>query len=199
MLEWSGVWDAHHSFASGRPKETVCGIHTASFGFGRSSEMVCGMHTTLLVSGRSNKTVCGMHTASFMSGMPNEPVCGVHTVSLASETMLQEGGGTNALPPTHSFHFCLPPPPPSPLPSSSYSRFCPPCSLGLCDVAFDGGRFCRMTWHRWLLFAVGDVAFDGGMERLSLVVGDVLDVICPHPSMRGGSSSVVDTGTVESG
>ena len=34
---------------------------------------------------------------------------------------------------------------------------------------------------------VGDVAFDSGVERRSLAVGDVPDVICPHPSMRGGA------------
>ena len=35
--------------------------------------------------------------------------------------------------------------------------------------------------------AVRDVAFDGGMERLSLAVGDVPDVVRPHPSTRGGA------------
>jgi hypothetical protein len=38
---------------------------------------------------------------------------------------------------------------------------------------------------------VGDVAFDGGTERLSLAVDNVLDVTCPHPSMRGGAVVVV--------
>ena len=38
---------------------------------------------------------------------------------------------------------------------------------------------------------MGDVAFDGGVERRSLVVGDVPDVIRPHPSMRGGAVVVV--------
>jgi len=33
---------------------------------------------------------------------------------------------------------------------------------------------------------VGGVAFDGGRERLS-GMGDVADVIRPHPSMRGGA------------
>jgi hypothetical protein len=108
------VWDVHRSFASGRPNETVCGMHTASFVSGRSCETVCGMHTASLVSGRSNEPVCRMHTASFASGRPNEPVCGVHTVSLASDTTLQEGGGTNALLPTRGFRFRLLPPPPSP-------------------------------------------------------------------------------------
>ena len=32
---------------------------------------------------------------------------------------------------------------------------------------------------------VGGVAFDSGRERLS-GMGDVADVVCPHPSMRGG-------------
>ena len=44
-----------------------------------------------------------------------------------------------------------------------------------------------MTWHRWLSLAVGDMAFDSGTERLLLAVGDVLDVVRPHPSMRGGA------------
>ena len=35
--------------------------------------------------------------------------------------------------------------------------------------------------------AVRDVAFDGGTERLSLAVGDVPDVVRPHPSTRGGA------------
>jgi hypothetical protein len=129
-LERSGVWVAHRSFASGRPNETVCGMHTAS-----------------RVSGRSNEMVCGMHTASFASGRLNELVCGVHTVSLASEMTLQEGGGTNALLPTRSCPFRILPPPPSP------SHFCPPCSLSLRDVAFDGVRFCWVTWHGRLSFA----------------------------------------------
>ena len=34
--------------------------------------------------------------------------------------------------------------------------------------------------------AVGDVAFDGGPERC--VGGDVVDVVRPHPSMRGGAA-----------
>ena len=50
-LERSGVWDAHRSFASGRPNEAVCGMHTASFASGRSNEMVCGLHTASLASG----------------------------------------------------------------------------------------------------------------------------------------------------
>jgi len=33
---------------------------------------------------------------------------------------------------------------------------------------------------------VGDVAFDSGPERLS-GVGDVADVVRPHPLMRGGA------------
>ena len=56
---------------------------------------------------------------------------------------LQEGGGTNALLPTRGFPFLLLTPPPS----SSYSHFYPPRSLSPRDVAFDGGRFCRVTWH----------------------------------------------------
>jgi hypothetical protein len=101
-VERSGVWVAHRSFASGRPNETVCGLHTAS-----------------LASGGLNETVCGLHTASFASGRPNEVVCGVHTASLASETLLQEGGGTNALLPTRGFPFLLLPlllPLPTPIP-----------------------------------------------------------------------------------
>ena len=31
------------------------------------------------------------------------------------------------------------------------------------------------------------MAFDGGTERRSLAVGDMPDVIRPHPSMRGGA------------
>jgi hypothetical protein len=140
--------------------------------------------TASLVSGRSNETVCGMHTASIASGRPNEPVCGVHTVSLASETTLQEGGGTNALL-TRGFPFRLLPP------SPSYSRFCLPRSLGLHDVAFAGGRFCRVMWHGRLSLAVGDVAFDGGPERWLLEMGDVADVVRPHPSTRGGAVLVM--------
>ena len=44
-----------------------------------------------------------------------------------------------------------------------------------------------MTWHERLSLAVGDVAFDGGTERRSLAVGDVPDVVRPHPLMRGGA------------
>ena len=85
-------------------------------------------------------------------------------------------------PPTVSPFSLLPP-----LPSPSYSFFCPPRSLSLRDVAFDSGRFCRVTWHGQLLLAVGDMAFDGGAERRSLAVGDVPDDVRPHPSMRGGA------------
>jgi hypothetical protein len=49
------------------------------------------------------------------------------------------------------------------------------------------GAFCRVTRHGQLLLAVDDVAFVGGAERLSVVVGDMLDVARPHPSMRGGA------------
>ena len=125
-----------------------------------------------------------MHTASITSGRPNEPVCGVHTVSLASETTLQEGGGTNALL-TRGFPFRLLPP------SPSYSHFCLPRSLGLHDVAFTGRRFCCVMWHGRLLLAVGDVAFDGGPERWLLEMGDMADVVPPHPSMRGGAVLVL--------
>ena len=38
-----------------------------------------------------------------------------------------------------------------------------------------------MPWHS----TVGDVVFDGGLERL-FGVGDMVDVIHPHPSTRGG-------------
>ena len=38
---------------------------------------------------------------------------------------------------------------------------------------------------------MGDVAFDGGTERLSLAVGDVLDIVCLHPSTKGGAVVVV--------
>jgi hypothetical protein len=48
-----------------------------------------------------------------------------------------------------------------------------------------------VTWHGWLSLAVGDVAFDGGTERLWLAVGDVLDVARPHPSTRGGAVAAV--------
>ena len=85
-------------------------------------------------------------------------------------------------PPTVSSFSLLPP-----LPSPSYSFFCPPRSLGLRDVAFNSGRFCHVMWHGQLSLVVGDVAFDSGVERRSLAVGDVPDVICPHPSMRGGA------------
>jgi hypothetical protein len=68
----------------------------------------------------------------------------MHAASLASGIMLQEGGGTNALLPTRGFPFLLLPPPPS----LSYSHFYSPHSLGPRDVAFDGERFCRVTWHR---------------------------------------------------
>ena len=85
-------------------------------------------------------------------------------------------------PPTVSPFSLLPP-----LPSPSYSFFCPPRSLGLRDVAFDSRRFCCVTWHERLSLAVGDVAFDGGTERRSLAVGDVPDVVRPHPLMRGGA------------
>jgi len=50
-LERSGVWVAHCSFASGRPNEMVCGLHTVSFVSGRSNEAMCGLHTTSLGSG----------------------------------------------------------------------------------------------------------------------------------------------------
>jgi len=142
-LERSGVWVAHRSFASGRRNETACGLHTASFASGRSNETVCGLHTASFASGRPNETACGLHTASFASGRPNETACGTHTASLSSEMTLQEGGGTNALLPTRGFPFLLLTPPPS----SSYSHFYPPRSLSPRDVAFDGARFCRVTWH----------------------------------------------------
>ena len=61
-----------------------------SFAFGRPNEMVCGLHTASLVFRGSNKMVCGTHTAL-----------------LASEMMLQEGGGTNSLLPTHGFPILL--------------------------------------------------------------------------------------------
>ena len=89
-------------------------------------------------------------------------------------------------PPTVSPFSLLPP-----LSSPSYTFFCPPHSLGLCDVAFDSGRFCRVTWHGQLSLAVGDVAFDGGVERRSLAVGDMPDVVRPHPSMSRGAVVVV--------
>jgi len=47
-------------------------------------------------------------------------------------------------------------------------------------------------WFRAVVIG-SDVAFDSGWER-SLAVGDMADVICPHPLMRGG---VADVGTVE--
>jgi hypothetical protein len=50
-LEPSGVWVAHRSFASGRPNETVCGLHTVSFASGTSNEVACGLHTASLASG----------------------------------------------------------------------------------------------------------------------------------------------------
>ena len=74
-----------------------------------------------------------------------------------------------------------------PLSSPSYSFFCPPRSLGLHDVVFNSGRFCHVTWHGRLSLVVGDVAFNGGVERRSLAVGDVPDVVRPHPLMRGGA------------
>jgi len=114
-----------------------------------------------------------MHTASLASGRSNEAACGMHAASLASGTMLQEGGGTNGLLPPAVSSFSLL----TPLPSPSYSLCCPPRSLGLRDVAFDGGRFCRVTWHGRLR----DVAFDGGAEGLLLVVGDMPGVARPHP------------------
>ena len=94
-------------------------------------------------------------------------VCGMHIASLASGTLLQEGGAqTPSSPPTVSSFSLF-----SPLPSPSYSLFCTLRSLSLHDVAFDGGRFFWVTWHGWLL----------------LVVGDVADVVHPHPLMRGGA------------
>ena len=89
-------------------------------------------------------------------------VCRMHTALLVSGTSLQEGGGTNALLPTHDFPFLSP--------SPFYSLFCTLHSLGLYDMAFNSGHF-QVMWHRQLLLAVGDVA----------------DVICLHPSMRGGA------------
>ena len=56
--ERSGVWVAHRSFASGRPNETACGLHTASFASGGPNETVCGMHTASLLFGRFNEPVC---------------------------------------------------------------------------------------------------------------------------------------------
>ena len=35
------------------------------------------------------------------------------------------------------------------------------------------------------------MAFDGGVERRSLAVGDMPDVVRPHPLMRGGAVVVV--------
>ena len=162
-LEPSSVWVAHRSFASGRPNETLCGLHTVSFASERSNEAVCGMHAASFASGKPNETVCGLHTASLASGRSNEVACGIHTASLASRTMLQEGGGTNALLPTRGFPFLVLPP----LPSPSYSRFYRPRSLRPCDVAFDGGHFCRVTWHGRLVVVRNDVAWG---DRLSLVV-----------------------------
>ena len=94
----------------------------------------------------------------------------------------REGAQMPSSPPMVSPFSLLPP-----LPSPSYSFFCPPRSLGLHDVAFNSRRFCCVTWHRRLLLVVGDVAFDGGMKRRSLAVGDMPEVIRPHPSMRGGA------------
>ena len=93
----------------------------------------------------------------------NEIVCGMHTTLLVSGTSLQKGGGTKALLPTYSFPFL-------PLPSPSYSLFCTLHSLGLYDMAFDGRHLFWVTWHGQLLLAVGDMA----------------DVVHPHPLMRGG-------------
>jgi hypothetical protein len=54
-------------------------------------------------------------------------------------------------------------------------------------VAFGWQALLSCDMAGQLSLAVGDVAFDGGAERLSLVVGDMPDVTCPHPSMRGGA------------
>jgi len=45
-----------------------------------------------------------------------------------------------------------------------------------------------MPWHS----TVDDVAFDGGPESLS-GVGDMADVVHPHPSMRGGAVAMWQT------
>ena len=140
----NGVWGAH--CLAGRLNEAVCGMHAASFASGKPNETVCGLHTALLASGRSN-----------------EAVCGIHTTSLASRTMLQEGGGTNALLPTCGFPFLILPPRPSPF----YSCFYPPRFLHPRNVAFDSGCFCQVTWHRRLVVVHGDVAQG---DRLSLAV-----------------------------
>ena len=91
----------------------------------------------------------------------------MHTASLASGTLLQEGRGTNALLPTCSFSFLSP--------SPSYPLFCPPLSLSLHDVVFNGRPFCQVMWN----------------GQLSLAVGDMADVIHPHPLTRGGAVIVM--------
>jgi len=91
-------------------------------------------------------------------------------------------------PPAVSLFFSFPLLLPFPTPIS------PPRSLSLHDVAFNGGHFCRVTW-RGAVVVGGDAAFESGPER-SWAVGDVADVIRPHPSMRGGA---VDAGTVGDG
>ena len=87
-LEWSSVWAAHCSFASGRQNKMVYGLHTASF-----------------ASGRPNKMVSGLHTTSFVSRRPNEMACGMHTALLSWEMILQEGGGHKHPPPHLQFPF----------------------------------------------------------------------------------------------
>ena len=47
------------------------------------------------------------------------------------------------------------------------------------------------VWGAHRLLAVGDVAFDGGPERWLLEMGDVADVVPPHPSTRGGAVLVL--------
>jgi hypothetical protein len=64
----------------------------------------------------------------------------------------REGAQTPSSPPAVSPFSLLPP-----LPSPSYSLFCAPHSLGLRDVAFDGGRLCWVTW-RGAVVVGGDVA-----------------------------------------
>jgi len=83
-------------------------------------------------------------------------------------------------PPVVSLFFSFPLLLPFPTPIS------PPCSLSLHDVAFDGGRFCQVMWHGAVVIG-SDMAFESGLER-SWVVGDVVDVIRPHPSIRGGAA-----------